>query len=91
MHGTELQERDLVQAGRVGFPWRVIDNVGQNELALQGAQVLNEKSGRSRRDPGKQQEDRYEPQQKITGSTGSTGQLACFTKRGEGIVSSMVC
>lgn len=87
MHGAELQERDLVQAGRVCFPWRVIDNVGQNELALQGAQVLSEKSGRSRRDPGKQQDDRYEPQQKITGST---GQLACFRKRGGGIVSSMV-
>lgn len=58
MHRNEVQERGWLQAGRVCFSWQVVDNVGQSELALQGAKVLNEKSGRSRRDPGQQQEDR---------------------------------
>lgn len=81
VHGTEVQERDWLKAGRVCFPWRVIDNVGQSELALQGAKVLNEKSGRSRRDPGLQQDDRYEPQQKIHWEHRT---VSMFYKKGRG-------
>ena len=75
--------RDWLQEGRVCFPWWLVDNVGQGELALQGAKVLNEKSGRSKRDPGRRQEDRYEPQQKIHWELRTVRQ--CALQNGQGV------